>query len=45
MNPSQICLIIAVVCFAIGTFPRLTGSEIHWQNAGLGFVTLSLVLG
>jgi hypothetical protein len=42
---NQICLILACACFTIGAFPKLAAlAEINWQNAGLAFVTLSLVI-
>ena len=40
---NNICLILAAVCFAIGAIP--TAPQIlNWQNAGLFFITLSLIL-
>jgi len=42
---NQICLIIACACFAIGAFTKLASNDINWTNAGLAFVTLSLILG
>ena len=46
---NQICLILACACFAIGSFNRLAPSDdllskSNWMNAGLGFVTLSLII-
>jgi len=38
-----ICLILAAVCFGIGTFSKLS-SDFNWTNAGLAFVTLSLIV-
>ena len=45
---NQLCLILAAICFAIGTFNKLAGTispDITWQNAGLALVTLSLIIG
>jgi len=42
-----ICLVLAVLCFSIGTFQKLAATispDINWQNAGLAFVTLALVI-
>lgn len=44
---NKICLILAAICFGIGTFQKLAATinpDVHWQNAGLAFVTLSLIL-
>jgi len=42
---NRICLIIACICFAIGAIPQLsTIANINWTNAGLAFVTLSIIL-
>jgi len=44
---NRICLIFAVVCFTIGTFTKLAAvisPDINWQDAGLAFVALSLVI-
>jgi len=43
---NRICLILAVVCFAIGALPRVAAliPDINFQNAGLAFLTLSLVI-
>lgn len=38
------CLIAAVICFTIGAFNKLAPSDINWTNAGLAFVTASLVV-
>lgn len=40
---SLVCLILAVICFAIGSFTKLS-NEFNWTNAGLAFVTLSLIV-
>jgi len=43
-----VCLILAVICFAIGTFNKLAATispDITWQNAGFAFLTLAWVLG
>jgi hypothetical protein len=42
---NEIALIAAAVCFAIGAFSKLAPSDINWTNAGLAFVTLSLIVG
>lgn len=39
-----ICLVLAFICFGIGSFQKLAGSEINWTNAGLAFATLSLIV-
>jgi hypothetical protein len=39
-----LALILAVICFAIGAFNKVAPSDINWTNAGLAFVTLSLIL-
>ena len=44
MNTHILILVIAVICFAIGAFNKLAPSDINWTNAGLAFVTLSLIL-
>lgn len=41
---NQIFLIIAAVCFAIGAVPE-SSSRANWTNAGLCFVTISLIAG
>lgn len=43
---NQLFLIFAVICFSIGALESLLfpGSKVNWQNAGLAFVTLSLVI-
>jgi hypothetical protein len=43
---NRICLIIAVILFAIGALPRIAGlvPDVNFQNAGLAFVTLALVV-
>lgn len=42
---NRICLILALMCFTIGAIPKLAAlAEINWQNAGLAFVTLSLLV-
>lgn len=41
---NQIFLIIAAVCFAVGAIPE-TKSGVNWTNAGLCFVTISLIAG
>ena len=38
-----ICLILAAICFAIGSFPKVS-SDLNWTNAGLAFITLSLIV-
>jgi len=45
---NQICLIIAAVCFTIGAFNKLAAAispVVTWQNAGLAFIALALILG
>ena len=39
-----IVLILAVICFAIGSFSKVAPGSINWTNAGLAFVTLSLLI-
>jgi hypothetical protein len=39
---NRICLILACICFTIGAFQKIP--EINWMNAGLAFITLSLIL-
>lgn len=42
---NRICLILATICFFIGAIPQLASiANINWTNAGLGFVTLSMVI-
>ena len=43
---NRICLIIAVILFAIGALPRVAAlvPDVNFQNAGLAFVTLSLII-
>jgi len=43
---TQILFILALICFAIGTIPAAAGMlNINWTNAGLAFLTLTLLLG
>jgi len=42
---NRICLVLGCACFAIGSFTKFAPAEINWMNAGLAFVTLSLILG
>ena len=43
---NRICLIIAAICFFVGAVPQLAALlNINWTNAGLGFITLALILG
>ena len=47
MNPHLLILVLGVVCFTIGAFNKLAaaiGPNINWTNAGLAFVTLSLII-
>ena len=44
MNAHLLILILAVICFTIGAFTKAAPSDINWTNAGLAFVTLSLIL-
>jgi len=37
-------LVAAAVCFAIGSFNKLAPSDINWTNAGLCFITISLLV-
>lgn len=38
------CIIGAVICFTIGSFQKLAGSDINWTNAGLACLSLSLIV-
>lgn len=40
---NQICLILAAVCFGLGALKTIP-DYLNWQNAGLFFLTLSLIL-
>ena len=44
VNTHLFILILAVVCFTIGAFTKAAPSDINWTNAGLAFVTLSLII-
>jgi len=37
-------LVAAAICFAIGAFNKLAPSDFNWTNAGLCFVTISLLV-
>jgi membrane protein implicated in regulation of membrane protease activity len=39
---NKIVLILALICFAMGAIQW--HPKINWQNAGLAFVTLSLII-
>lgn len=43
---NRICLIIAFIMFAIGALPKIAAlvPDVNFQNAGLAFVTLSLIV-
>lgn len=41
---ATIALILAVICFGIGALSKVAPGDINWTNAGLCFVTLSLLL-
>lgn len=43
MSPVMICYVLAFVCFVIGSFPPNT-PPLNWTNAGLAFLTLSLIV-
>jgi hypothetical protein len=42
MNANTICLLVAAACFFIGAIGF--DARINWTNAGLCFVTLSLLV-
>jgi hypothetical protein len=42
---NEFCLILAAIAFGIGSLPKVAPSEINWTNAGLGLITLALILG
>lgn len=39
-----IALILAVICFGIGALSKAAPGDINWTNAGLCFVTISLLV-
>ncbi len=41
---NRIALIAAAVCFAIGSLSKVAPSDVNWTNAGLAFLTLSLIV-
>lgn len=43
MNLNLLFLVLAAITFGIGAINKLASSDFNWTNAGLCFITLSLI--